>query len=287
MTRSAVLTFFVVVVFTLIPPTARGAMQETEETPTVSGNGITVIGQGKARAKPNVVEIDSSITADAELASDAVVKYRGTKRRVEAGFAALKNPAISVEFKGYTISNAMDPSQQQMMMQGRTDVQVKAKVQVSEAVKIILKDVDKLEPDALFDVVLKIIDTGKDSGLQMGPPLATNYYQAQIAAQTGRGTSLVTFKISDPTVVREQAYQKAIEDAKSKAKHLADLGGVKLGRIVSITDSLMAKNANSQTAMIMAMYGMSAGGEPADLTSSVFEEIVQTQRLTVQFEIAR
>lgn len=47
----------------------------------------------------------------------------------------------------------------------------------------------------------------------------------------------VTFTIDDPTTLQEQARKMAVDKAKSQAQQLADAAGVKLGNLVSLSES--------------------------------------------------
>jgi len=57
-------------------------------------------------------------------------------------------------------------------------------------------------------------------------------------------------KLADPSPFEEKAWENAIAEAKKKAAVLARLSGVKLGKIVSISES----EGDSSNA-IMAIYG--------------------------------
>src|SRR5450432_580340 len=94
-----------------------------------------------------------------------------------------------------------------------------------------------------METTLKLIDFARDNGLQVGPG-SMNYYQVQMAMQSGAGMSMIAFKIPDPAPLREKAYKLAIDDARSKATRLAELSGVKLGRILSVTDPDAGANKN-------------------------------------------
>lgn len=47
--------------------------------------------------------------------------------------------------------------------------------------------------------------------------------------------SQLTFEVDDPTTVKAEARMKAVEDAKAKAKALAEAGGFRVGKLVSIS----------------------------------------------------
>ncbi len=248
--------------------------------------GITVAGTATVKSKPTEVEIGAVVSGEAELTNDAMVKYRDAKKRAVAAIEGLKLPRLTIESTGVSVSQAIDPNAQQQMMQGRASNVGKPKVQASESMKISIKGVDKIAVDALMDTVMKVIDTGRDAGLQIGPPTPMNYYQMQMMQQSGQGQGMLQFKIGDPSTQREQVYKEAMEDAKKKAQRLADLAGVKLGRIVSIQDSAPVRGDNPAMAQWMAMNGMGQN-DPTELTSHLLADISLKLTLTVQFEIAK
>ena len=104
--------------------------------------------------------------------------------------------------------------------------------------------------------------------------------------QNGQGQGMLQFKIIDPSAQKEQAYKMAMDDAKSKAQRLADLAGVKLGRIVSVQDSIPVRSDNSN---MPPWYGgmVATQTDPSDLTSTMLTDIALKVTLTVQFEILK
>jgi uncharacterized protein YggE len=258
-----------------------------------NSGGISVTGTGTVKGKPSEVTMQASISGDGELANDASVKYRDVKKKATSAFDTLKNPNLSVEFKGSSITEAIDPQAQMRMMQGQSTDAGKTKVRVSEQMLITLKDADMLEPDKLLEAVFKIVDTARDAGVQIGKPPASNYYEMQIEAQNGGGAGgIAQFKILDITTLKDQAYKLAVDDARANAQRLADLSGVKLGRVLSIQDEGALPNSGNVgiNAIIMAEMGGNAPtqqGESKEMSSSNFGDIPVTVRLHIVFDIQK
>jgi uncharacterized protein YggE len=252
-----------------------------------SPSGITVTGSGTVKSKPTEVEIGAMVSGEAEITNDAMVKYRDAKKRALAAIEGLKLPNLAVESNGVSVSQALDPNAQQMMMQGRAGNVGKPKVQTSESLKITIKSIDANATDKLMDTVMKVIDTGRDAGLQIGPPVPTNYYQMQQMMNSGQGQTMLQFKIGDPSAQKDKAYKMAMDDAKAKAQRLAELAGVKLGKIISVQDSVPVKSDNSNMMAMMYGYGGGVQTDPSDLTSQMLADISLKVTLTVQFEIAK
>lgn len=269
-----------------LPAAARGEESPSSGTP---GNGISVAGTGEVKAKPNAVEINANISGDAELAADAIVKYRDSRRRAVEALNGLKLEGLKIDSGGFGVNQGVDAAQAQAMMNGNAAPAGKQRVTVSEQLKLTLSGVDKLKDEELMDTVLKVLDTGRDAGLQVGKPSPRNYYEMQMSYNSGNAAAagLVAFKLTDTDALREKAYKAAMDDARKKAERLATLAGVKLGRIVSVRDAVAVSGANPQNVAMMAMYGVVAPQDGNDLTSGVFKEISVKVNLAVQFEIAK
>lgn len=243
--------------------------------------GITVAGTAKVSSKPTTVEIPCIVSGDAELTADAIVKYRDARKRAVSAIEGLKIDGLSVDSKGYSVKDYVDSNaQQQAMMRGQMVANTKQKVSVTEQLRIVIKDVDKMEQAALMDTMLKVLDTVRDSGLTMGDgsPRNYNYYPPP------PGPSLINFKITDTTALREEAYKKAMDDAKQKAQKLADLAGVKLGRILSVRDGGQKQQEPNPNNPYNVQPVPASQNE---LVSSTFDEIPMNVSLTVQFEIVK
>ncbi len=56
---------------------------------------------------------------------------------------------------------------------------------------------------------------------------------------------MATFKVINVQKLKEEAFQKAIADAKAQAEKLAQLTGVKLGKVISINGESNGQNNSS------------------------------------------
>ncbi len=256
-------------------------------------DGIVVHGSGTATGRPTQVEMSANLSADAELAADAVVKFRDAKKRAVAAIAAVKNPDLSITPGGVSVGTGMDANAQMMAMRGMAVNNTTQKVRLSESNRIVLAHTDKLEPDELLEKLLKVIDVAKDAGFQIGPAPATNYYEMQIRAQEGEEASAtVSFRMPDSSALREKAYKAAIDDAKAKAQKLAELSGGKLGRVLSIREEAPSKSDKDDSAamMMMNIYGMLANkgnSEDKVLSGTTSGDLTLRVNLTVRFELEK
>lgn len=249
--------------------------------------GITVTGRGEASAKPDMVEIVGVVSGQAEMAGDAIVKFRDTKRRATEALQDLAIEGLSVEPTGFTLSSGAGGMEQmqQMMMGGQQNAPT-PQVAVTEPMTIRIAGVDQMEPDALVDTVTRVIDAGKDAGLTIGSTDAMSLMEMQFRG--GESTPLARFKIAETEALRQQAYEQAMAQARSNAERLATLAGVELGPVVSVTE---APIAGQESSPMMAMFAF-AGVDEEDVedrqyVSNAFGDIPVRVNLVVQFAIGQ
>ncbi len=254
------------------------------------GGGIYVVGDGDVRAKPTRVEIPATIRGEAVLAGETLAKFRPAKKRAVDAIMALKIPGLSVEEKGFSVSHGLNAQQiQQMQWRGFQPQQAAAqsKVVVSEEMRIVLTGIEKLDEKVLMETLAKVIDGMKDSGLVMTGEQVVNYNSAQ------QKLPMLIFRLGNADEVVKQAYKEAMEDARIKAKTLAELGGVKLGGVASISEdtSVDPSGAHRTGTYVRYVYGSAAAagpkGEDSTWFSDVFTDIAVRARLRVRFNIEK
>ena len=102
--------------------------------------------------------------------------------------------------------------------------------------------------------------------------------------------ALVNFKIPDKSELENQAYVKAVADAKAKAERIAELNGVKLGRVLSVEDEgAAAGHSNNPAQFFTAMIdnGTTPAAESPEegVSSTSPGEIPVSVHVTLKFEI--
>lgn len=248
--------------------------------------GITVNGAGEAKARPTSVEINATVGAEAELTADAVVKFNDARKKALAALEGLKMAGLTIQPGGMSVSAAVDAGAQMRMMNGNGGTPAAAKTRVAEDLKLVIGGVDKLKPQELADAILKLIDTGRDAGLAVGPKTPSNYYEAQTMAQNGSGYAIAQFRLDDASAARDQAYQTAIQEARKKAEKLASLAGVTLGPVVSVAEANGGQEEGNLRQMIFAAAN-GVGGATPTATSPKFTDISVKVTVTVQYAIAK
>tara|TARA_R110001592_G_scaffold336140_1_gene621391 strand:- start:41243 stop:42028 length:786 start_codon:yes stop_codon:yes gene_type:complete len=205
----------------------------THSSAAAENQGITVMGLGSVEAKPSVVELTGIVIGQGQLAGDAVTKFHGNRRRAETAFKNLKIPGLEVVEEGLSLYSSLNASQMQAMMRGmavnNTDSQ---ELSVSETLKLRVTGIDKLSSQELLEMIVRIVDSGKDAGVIIGndtSPSVPGTYNPSKARNT-----MATFKVTDVEKLKEAAYEQAVKDARSQAEKLAKLTGVKLGKVISV-----------------------------------------------------
>jgi uncharacterized protein YggE len=201
--------------------------------PAENIQGFTVAGKGSVALKPNVVEIDLEVSASSELTGDAIVKYRDARRRIRDAFAALKLPNVTVEERGLLVDQR--GMQNPYYFGGfQPNMRTKTEVQLSRKLVVKVANVRKMEEDALLQLVGKLLDVAQDSGGRVGGQNFFNPYYYNPYQQMSSG--LVRFVLDDFDKLQDEAYEQAINDARTRAERLARLSKVELGPIVAVRE---------------------------------------------------
>jgi len=249
--------------------------------------GITVAETGVAEAMPDSVELIGTVTGSAELAGDAVEKYRGNKRRALEALTSLKIPGMTVVGSGLAV-NSGNPANPMAAFQGVQNDQPKLadKVSVQEKLAIKLAGVDTMSADDLLKAIMRIVDVAKDTGLAIGPG-PKGMIEMQINGETP--SALATFKLSDPEPLRKKAYAAALKQARGSAEQLAQLAGVRLGEIVSIHETALASKeakGDDVSGIYAAIFGRATGAS-TDYSATQLEMIPVRVTLRVRFAIGQ
>jgi len=196
------------------------------DTPNISYNSITVIGEGEVVSIPDIANFSFAVSADAKTVSEAQTQVT---EKMNAVLAALKDQGIEDKdikttnysvYPKYTYTAGVcgptycPPSQQ--VLDGYT---------------------------ASHNVSVKVRKTE-----EVGDALAA------VGDKGATDISSVSFTTDDPDQLTEDARAKAIADARAKAKVLAKDLGVRLVRVVSFYE-----NSGPRPYLEMA-YGMGGDG---------------------------
>jgi uncharacterized protein len=286
MTRSKCAVVALILALAAATQPARGQLFDGASAGAAAGNidGFTVAGKGAAAAKPNRLEIDLEVSAASELSSDAIVKYRDAKKRLQEAFAALKLKNVAVEERGLNVEQKGQMFNPYYM---DTPPARKGKIEVQLSRKLIVtcNGIRDMDEEAVLQLVAKLLDVAQDAGGKIGGQNDNMPYYYYRYNQGGSG--LVRFILDDFSALEEKAYGEAIAEARSKAGRLAKLSGVELGRVVGVREVVVpGEKLNS-----FNPYGYGASSNDDEmprkrLESSKFQEIPVRVELQVRFVTA-
>ncbi len=209
-------------------------MAKTFRPPSPNIEGFTVAGKASLAAKPNLIEIDVEVSASSELTADAIVKYRDARRRLQEAFTALKLADVTVEERGLQVDQKGQNQNNYYWGGGMPNLRNKTEVQLSRKLIVKASNLRKMDEEALMQLIGKLLDVAQDAGAKVGPQNDYNNYYYYRWNQQSQG--LVRFVLDDFDKVQEEAYEKAIADARTRAERLARLSRVELGPIVAIRE---------------------------------------------------
>lgn len=188
---------------------------------------ITVVGTGKVSLVPDVARINIGAEALADTVSGAKTEV---DRRIAAIIDALTEPGVDekdIQTSHYSIhyERELTPVVREGPARESQDG-----YRVSNMLRVTVRDVEKA--GAVLDAVV------------------------EAGANQVWG---VTFAVSDESKWQNQAREKAMADTKARASELADLAGVKLGEVMSVSEVI------GGMPMPRAMGGGSDGIAPGEL----------------------
>lgn len=196
---------------------------------------ISIMGEGKVTAIPDIALVSLGLTTEKKSVSDAQSENSKTINSLIDKLKALGIAKEDITTTNYSIYPAYDWTNGKQILRGYT---------VSQDVQVKIRQTDKV-----------------DDVLKAAGDLNLN----QIGG--------LTFTIDNPENYKQQARIKALENAKDKADALAKVMGVKLGKVISFSES----GGN-----VLAPYPMYAkseslgigGGGPAPTVEAGSQDIV-------------
>lgn len=165
----------------------------------VSQATISVSGEGKILAKPDIGRISIAVTNEAKSVGEAQGQSTAAINKIVAFLAASKIDDKDIKTTNYSINPVYDYYKGKQTLRG---------YQVSQNLEIKIRDLAKAGD---------IIAGAAENGANMLGGLS--------------------FTIDDPEAIKEQARQKAVANAREKAKALASGLNVKLGKLINYSES--------------------------------------------------
>ncbi len=207
-------------------------------------NSISIVGQGKVTAVPDVAKISLGYSVEkktvAEAQKDNTGKMNAMIEKLKKDF---KIDAKDIQTADYFISPQYDYNNGRQTLRSYL---------VSQNLNVKVRQMDK---------VSSIIEAAGEVGLN----------------QVGN----LNFQIDDPEKLKQEAREKALAQAKEKAEALSKVVGVKLGKIISFSESSSDNQPLPIYTMNKVAEGMGGGAAPTVEAGSNEITIVAT----VEYEI--
>jgi uncharacterized protein len=207
-------------------------------------HSISIVGEGKVSATPDIAEIQLGYSVEKKTVAEA---QQDNSLKMNAMIDKLKKDfkidAKDIKTANYYITPQYDWANNRQALRGYT---------VSQNLNVKVRQMDK---------VSAILDAAGSIGLN----------------QVGN----LTFSIDNPEKLKQEARAMAISQAKDKAEALSKIVGVKLGRIISFSES-----ANQPQPPMYASYKVmdsAVGSGAAPAVEAGTNEI--TIMATVEYEI--
>ncbi|MFG1426056.1 SIMPL domain-containing protein [Roseixanthobacter glucoisosaccharinicivorans] len=162
---------------------------------------LTVVGQGEARAAPDMASLSTGVVTVSKTAEEALA---GNSKSVADVIAAIKD--AGVEAKDLVTSGFSIQPQYTYPQQGQREAPRLTGYEVRNTVNVKVRDLSTL--GGLLD---KLVQAGANQA------------------------SGLSFTLQDPSAIERQARLAAIQDAKAQAQSLAEATGLRLVRIRSIS----------------------------------------------------
>jgi len=195
----ALITILLVTLLTQSGCTATPALSQTEDER--QPHTISVSGSGRVSARPDVAVVTLGVQTEAEEASAALSQNNERMQRLIDG---LKEAGVAAE-DIQTRSIQLWPRYEDARPEGQPQV---VGYTASNTVEVRVRD---------LDVLGRLLDNAVQAG--------------------GNRIEGLRFEVSDPSRVLDRAREAAWSDAEHKATQMAELAGVALGPVISISET--------------------------------------------------
>ncbi|MDM8532398.1 SIMPL domain-containing protein [Anaerolineales bacterium HSG25] len=209
---------------------------------------ITVIGEGRVNVEPDMAQINIGVEVMAPTVQEAASQTSQTMEQLTNALLQQGIAENDIQTSNYNVY-AERPFN---MMEGPgSSGMSEINYRFSNNVTVIVRDLSKIED---------ILGAGIEAG-------ANNIYG-------------VSFGIDDPSSLRAEAREEAVQVAKAKAEELATLNGVTVGQVVTISEVVNSAMPFANSANLQMSEGFGGGGP---ISPGELEVRVQLQ-LTYEIE---
>ncbi|MBE2239907.1 MAG: SIMPL domain-containing protein [Caldilineaceae bacterium] len=216
-----------------------------QDAAPATGRTITVVGEGVVNMEPNVARTNIGVEVLRASVEEAAAENSRIVDALLATLADLDIPSEDIQTSGYNVYAERYGS-------GGPVSDEEVQYRVSNTVTVIIRDLDK---------VGEVLDASIKAG-------ANNIYG-------------IEFLLDDATAVRSEARALAVENAKATAEELAMLNGVKVGKILAISEVVGGAGGFYNNSISSLQIGM--GG--ADRTPIQPGQLRLTMQLQITYEL--
>ncbi len=184
---------------------------------------ITVVGQGTTSVSPDIANVSLGVDTTAATISEAVAENETIMASILAALEDAGIDAKDIQTMNYSIILDRYPEQYTLeSSSGETSPQYR----VSNMVNVTIRDLE-----SVGDVLDAVIEAG-----------ANDIWG-------------ITFAVDDPSAARDEARASAVEDALARAEALAELNGVELGPVMSVSEVIGSSTVQVPAALESAAAG--------------------------------
>jgi uncharacterized protein len=193
-------------------------------------NGISVSGHGEAQGQPDLARVTIGVEARALIANEATEQVNQQMSRVIAAIQQHGVAEADIRTQNFSINFEQQPEPYPPYPRPETgpapaEPPAPSKERAPEAAAS-----SELLPRGFYRVSNTVQVTVRDLA-KLGTILGAT---TEAGANNIWG---VQFEIEDPSKLEAEARQEAVAQAKARAEQLAQLAGVKLGRVISLGES--------------------------------------------------
>ena len=186
--------------------TSPAAAQSTESAAGYSPTEtITVVGQGSISVRPDIARVSLGVETSAETIGEAVAENEAIMESLMAALEEAGIGAKDIQTMNYSIR--LDRYPEQLPRESSSPGEPQPMYRVTNMVNVTIRDLDS-------------VGTVLDAVIEAG---ANDIWG-------------ITFAMDDPSQAQDEARAGAIEDALARAGALAELNGVALGPVMSVTE---------------------------------------------------
>lgn len=230
---------------------------------------LTVTGTAEVKAQPEKLVLSVGLSGSDESAPEALKKFQARVKLLEKSVAGLDNKDAKI-IRGSTRFGMKGAGNNPFMMDlgddGSSGAAKAPSYEVSETVKIEISGIGQLDAAKRIEMASSIVDALGQAGVMargsgasgeatevVGGAVRVFAAGAAIAlaepssygGSSGDNNELVAFAASNDESLRQSALKLAVADAKSRAEFLAQLAGVKVGKVLTVVHNYPVRPIDS------------------------------------------